>query len=260
MPRIKYIKGNIIAQTGFHIAKDFYSLDTIPESTPDENIINGDLLLTSENIIEPFFEYHATGYVSAFGMAPEGSISILSKPERIHEYVLEELNNIKKLAQLVVEDKAIQQTIYKQCISSFIASYELFVSDILISLVVGDSETLEKFIDSQKIKVELKDIFYKRTNTYYSIIKSIEFFNYHDTKQVNNLLDKLFNFKIKELEFLDEYIKIRNNLAHRNGHPKHSEDSGPEYFTENDVIDCYNKVSQIIESIYKKLNIYISRW
>lgn len=260
MRRIKYVKGNIVAETGYHIAKDFVAFASIPEGVNEEDIIQSDLILTKYNTIAPFYEYHATGEVAAYGHCDDGGLRIIYSPSDVYDSAINDLDIINELIKKSCSESDVQEALYKLCFFNAITTYEYYLSSILVSLVLGNERIFESFIHSEKITIELKAVSDKTCNIYKSIIHYIEYYNYHDTKKLKKLFKKSIGIEVTELGDLSYYIELRNSIAHRNGHAKYSEVSGKDHFTWHDANDAVIKVKDIITNINNKLQPIIMNW
>lgn len=260
MSEIIYVKGHIIAQSGYHIGKDFVAFDTVSEEAKDENIIHDDLILTKYNTLLPFYEYHATGDVVAYGNDDDGEILSLISPTDVYKHAIQDLEIIKELLKIENSGSNVQETLYKLCFFNAITTYEYYISSLFVSLVLGEQNIFEKFIHTEKITIEIKEVSDRTYNIYKSIIHYIEYYNYHDTKKLKKLFKKILGVEVTELDTLSYFIEIRNSIAHRNGHPKYSQISGKSQFTRCDVDEAIKKVENIIKMINDKLQSIITNW
>lgn len=260
MHKIKYVNGNIVAESGYHITKGLWCFAGIPEDANKEDIIQSDLILTKYNTITPFYEYHATGGVAAYGHCDDGGLYIIYSPSDVYDSAIKDLDIINELSQTSCSKDGVQETLYKLCFFNAISTYEYYISSILVALVLGNEIIFERFIHSEKITIEIKEVSDKTCNIYKRVIHYIEYYNYHDIKKLKKLFKTNIGIEVSGLDDLPYYMELRNSIAHRNGHSKYSEVSKKDNFTWHDANDAVIKVKEIITNINKQLQPIVKNW
>lgn len=235
----KYIDGNLIAKTGFHIARNFVAFMPIPEDVPSEDIIHGDLLLSKDNILEPFYTYCTTKGITCFGCrGQEGALCWLKRPQDAIKEAINALIDIENILSIEITDDSSKELLNKQCCISAITAFESFMYSFLTSMIIGKLKYFNRYIDCRSIKADLKTINHGDFNIYKAVIDDVEMINLHHVDQLFSLFRKVFNVNLPLSNDLAVCIQNRNSLAHHN------------VFVENhSIIDLNNSQRMAVNAI-----------
>lgn len=148
-----------------------------------------------------------------------------------------ELDKLKKLSLIQVEDESLKDILYKQAFISIIGSLENFLYETFIRLVFNDDNFFQNFVETHpafKIrKFELCEIFQKKVELN-SIVKTVIGDTlYHNLPTVRKMYQETFDIKFPSIGPLIPYITTRHDLVHRSGKTK----EGKNNIIDNDTID-----------------------
>ena len=123
MTKTVFVKGSIIADCGYHSAKNI----ECPARTEDEEtadiVINGDLHLNEETTLTPYYFYKARKSVSA----TYGNIGCFTNPHFLQLNLTEELNRIVILSNINFQGD-LQQIELKSLYGAVFGSFEAFIT------------------------------------------------------------------------------------------------------------------------------------
>lgn len=138
----------------------------------------------------------------------------------------DEISNLRKLNELLVEDYALNLILKRQIFIGVISTMETFLSDTFIKLTTEDENYLKKFIQSHpnfnKQKFLLNEI-YDRIEKISETAKKVMLDTiYHDLRKVREMYRSTFEIKFPEWESVRKLVSKRHDLVHRNGKTKES--------------------------------------
>lgn len=220
-----YVNGSVVSESGRHYAAEFAAGSSIPNNYNGE-VIEGNLVLTSQNTIKPYFEYEATGDIVASGIS-DGDIYAVDSSAAVINQFEKDLDDILMMADILFDNKVKQNLLYKMCYLNAVSAYEYFMGSFLVSMVLRDKEFFESYCSLFSKKVNPDDT--------YSVVKHIEKAYYTSEDDLSASYSKLFEIELPEFSTVRDCIEIRNELSHRNGHCSYSKTSAPEMFTKEDV-------------------------
>lgn len=207
-----YVKGNIFSTSGYHLGKEFVCGAPEKYSAGAVKVLFGDLQLDSNVHLEPYYMYIAEGDIAVAG----GDIAILHSPSSVFDLYNSEIEKIEKLSTLSVPAD-LQSTFYRQLFIGVIGAFELFMTEILTSLVMGDEQYYHDFIKKTDCKISLKDIELGAPILDQAIYKVIHDINAHNLKKMRSLFKNVFNVEIPDTSRLGRFIEKRHDLVHRSG-------------------------------------------
>ena len=140
MDKIVYDKVNIVACSGNHFAKGFICLATEDYEKDAIEVIDGDLILNKNDHIKPFCVYAVRGGVTAAG----GNLGWIHYPEDVYDLYKKELEQIRELIQLEIPSY-LRSAYNRQLYISVIGAIELFITEMISSLVMGDKFYYNEF-------------------------------------------------------------------------------------------------------------------
>ena len=234
-----YVRGSIVSESGRHYAAEFAAGGSIPDGYCGD-VIGGDLVLTANNSIKPYFEYIATGDIIAAGVG-DGDIYVVAPPDDVINQFERDLDDILMMAEETLEDKKKQNLLYKMCYLNAVSAYEYFMGSYLMSVVLRNKDFFEKYCS----RLSKSDTF--------SVVKHIECSPYTTEKNLSASYSRMFGVELPEFTSVRECIEIRNELSHRNGHCSYSKNSAPETFMKNDVEFVVSTVRSFVFELMERI-------
>lgn len=205
MNNVIFVTGNIIAESGHYVAREWVALADDSYKSRAIKVIEGDLVLTSEYDTIPYCEYAAQGGVTSFA----NNIGRSEIPDFIYRRYLKEIDKLKRLSdQEIPED--LMQTHLKCLYAGVFAEFEYFIIELLSALVFSDEDSYNKYIEKKKKE---DDKTWGMDDVYASI---------HDIlgHRMDNLKKefKRVNVKFPNRSVIkDDIHNIRHNVIHRSG-------------------------------------------
>lgn len=241
MSRIVFVEGNIVAYKGWHVAKGFVALATDVYKENAVEIINGDLNLYKEGQLIPYYIYAARYGVTAV----DGNLGYMHAPANVLDLYKSEIDKIKRISSLPISDD-LKPTFNRQLFIGVISALELFITELITCLVLGDEYYYHKFIKNTDYKVPLKDIDLGRSQLDKAIYNVIHNINTHRIKEIKILLKDVFDVVMPNTTDLGRFIKIRHDLVHRSG-----------YKTEDRSLHYINVTDDFLKELIKVSEIFV---
>ena len=132
MKDIVFINGNIIFKSGDHLVKELVAFASDEWKKRAENIIEGDLVITDTDILEPYKIYCASEGISSYG----NFISGMQGPNDVIRIYNEEINYLQVLRKEKINNDLIP-VLNRQIFIGVVGTMELFLCDFLFSMVLG---------------------------------------------------------------------------------------------------------------------------
>ena len=255
MAKIVYVKGNIIAYSGTHIAKDFICLAPKEYEQDAVEVIDGDLILYNKDHVKPFYVYAASGGVTAAG----GDLGCHYYPDGVYDSYKKELEQIRELIQLEIPSH-LRSAYNRQIYISVIGALELFITEIISSLVMGDEFYYNEFHYKSNSKISLSDVEADDNALDKAIYKVIHKINAHDLKYVKNLFKNVFDVKELDTQRLGEYIKTRHDMVHRNGNSVNDHSLQYIEVTDENIQGLIDVCNQFVQNLMLNLEGPIKHW
>lgn len=238
-----YVNGSIVSESGRHYAADFAAGGSIQDDYNGE-VIEGDLVLTAQNTIKPYFEYEATGDIVASGI-DDGDIYVVVPPTIVLNQFEKDLDDVLMMTDVFLDNKVKQNLLYKMCYLNAVSAYEYFMGSFLVSVVLRDKYFFERYCSFFSKNVKPDDT--------YSVAKHIEKAYYTSEDDLSASYSKLFEIELPEFSAVRDCIEIRNELSHRNGHCSYSKISAPEVFTKEDVEYVVYTVRSFVSELMRRI-------
>ncbi len=255
MAKIVYVKGNIVAYSGTHVAKGYICLAPDDYGQNAIEVIEGDLVLNSNDHIKPFYVYAARGGITAVG----GDLQLYHYPEDVHDLYKKEIKQIEELIQIDIPSH-LRSAYNRQLYISVVGALELFITELISSLVMGDEFYYNKFHYNTNFKISLADVGTNDNALDKAIFKIIHKINAHDFKTVKNVIKNVFNVEGIETQKLGEYIKTRHDMVHRNGNSVN--DHGLQFIevSKENLQGLIDVCNQFVRDLMEKLEEPIKHW
>jgi hypothetical protein len=253
MKDIVFVKGNIIFKSGDHLLKELVAYAGEEWEKIAEEIKNGDLTITDENILMPYTIYCASKEISTNG----NFISGMQRPDDVIRIFKEEISNLQKLRKEKISSELVA-VLNRQIYIGVVGTMELFLCDFLYSMVLGSRKYYNKFCENSSRHFKLKEITTKNWRIRNGVTKTIIETNYHRIEEIKRTYKKIFELDFPPTEKLEKLIFTRHSLVHRNGFP--TKDS--EYIKVSAVMidELILEVQTLVNHITKVKETEIKEW
>jgi hypothetical protein len=253
MKDIVYVKGGILFMSGDHLLKELVSPAGEDWEKIAEEIIDGDLTITDENILMPYKIYCASKGIATYG----NFISGMQRPDAVIQIYKEEISNLQKLRKEKINSELVA-VLNRQIYIGVVGTMELFLSDFLYSMVLGSRKYYDKFCENSSRTFKLKDISTKNWRIRDGVTRTIIETNYHRIEEIKKTYKKILDLDFPPTGKLEKLILTRHSLVHRNGFP--TKDS--EYIKVNDAMidELIVEVQTLIDHIIKVKETEIKEW
>jgi hypothetical protein len=186
----------------------------------------------------------------------ERQLSAIREKKNTYNKFLEEIDNVARLNQIILEDSSLSNILKRQIFISIIGILETFLSETFIRLTDKEQDYFKNFVEShpefKKRKFELKDIFLEKEKLKDTATKIMMDTIYHNLPQVKEMFTSTFNIEFPDIEDIYKFILERHDLVHRNGKTK----EGTHVTVDDKKIDELIKVTtDFVREIALKLNI-----
>jgi len=255
MSRIVFVEGNIIAYSGYNEAKNLVSLagDELKEKAIE--VIDSDLELYKSGQLCPYYTYVAKGGISSLG----NNLGCIPSAQHVLDLYNSEIMKIEELFKLEVPDY-LHSTHYRHLFIGVIGALELFITEIVTLLVMGDELYYHTFLKETDYKISLKDIELGGPILDKAIYKVIHNINAHQLKNIKKLFKNVFEVDIPNTTDLGRYIATRHDLVHRNGNT--IEDRSLKYvdISSEKLQDLIRVSNKFVENLMIALEKPIKHW
>lgn len=184
---------------------------------------------------------YGDGYVEVYEINNETSIKIYEIPDEYDEYVDEqietilltsnflsifnsEIQNLKDLNNLSLNDENIAKTLRRQIYSGTITCLEDYLSTTLINKVLNNDNLFKRFVRTfkpiQDRKFNLSEIFDKQAQLKDIVKKELLDIIYHDIPKVKGMYEDTFEIEFPLIDEVSKIVSNRHNMVHRNGKDK----------------------------------------
>lgn len=168
----------------------------------------------------------------------------------------EEMENLKKLNEIELEDKNIEGILKRQVFIGTFGTLETFLSDTFINLTTNNDEYFRNFIEThpefRQRKFELREIFFEQDKLKITGKKVMLDIIYHDLPKIREMYRATFKISFPELKTIIKYVQTRHDLVHRNGKTKEGVAVVIDKVGATELLD---NVSVFVENIATELNI-----
>lgn len=228
MKKIIYVEGNILIATPFfrfYNAGAYYL--TPPEGAEiikEEELKNGTLIIDDKNPQSIFNEYFAKGNLVSYYIGAE---FLYNSSQDVYNDYCERIDDVKEVINHKVESSKHQEILNRMYYMSIVTSVDTFVSDIIVTNVIGSEETFHKYYNSRALPENKKDALIKLYDNNkigkweQEIIEYIMRGSYTDVGTIKKILKDLFHVDIKDKDNkMSSHFRNRHIIAHKNGRMK----------------------------------------
>ena len=138
-----------------------------------------------------------------------------------------EIDNIRKLNGLEIEDENLLKTLKRQLYISAIGTLETFLSETFVNLTDESEEYFKRFLktypDFRNRKVTLDNVYEAHENIKTTARKIMLDVIYHNLDKVQKMYESTFRIEFPDIEELSKCVSVRHDLVHRNGKNKDGE-------------------------------------
>ena len=158
------------------------------------------------------------------------------------------------LDKIDVLDEGAREILYRSLYAGLIGAFEAYLSDTLISKVMGNNEYKKRFVQNSKQMQETKfslSQFYKvQDELDKKVIARLQEIIYHNLAVVSKHYKGVLNVEFKPYSDLAKSVSIRHDIVHRNGKDKKGNSVT---VTKEDVKELAKQVSDFIKDIEKQI-------
>ena len=243
MDNVIFVTGNIIAESGHHVARNWACLADDSYKKDAIEVIEGDLVMTSNYQTIPYCYYMAKGDITC----TYGNIEWLSNPEYILKNYTFEIDKLKNLAEVIVPDGLAEVQI--KCIYAGVyAEFESFLIELLSNLILSEKSNYEEYIERKGIDPGSANVFNK-------VYESVHSITGHNMKVLRK------EFKDLHIDFPDasaigRQIEFRHDVIHRSGRKVMNNHLIRLSFTVEGlhklIGDCNSFVMSLVDEVNKK--------
>lgn len=253
MKDIFFVNGNLIFKSGNHQVKELVAFANDNWKEAAEEIHQGDLIITKDDILTPYRIYCAASDILTYG----NFISGMQRPQNVIDIYYQEIESLKKLQEQKITGE-LKNVLNRQIYIGVVSSMELFLCDFLYSMVLGTRRYYNKFCEYSSRPFKLKEVATKQWRVQDAVTRTILETNYHRISNVRNIYNKVINVNIPKSKRLEELIMNRHSLVHRNGFPS----TKSEYINVNDTMisDLMFEVDILISKIINAKRAEIETW
>lgn len=181
--------------------------------------------------------------------------AIVENSNYLHNFV-REIENIKLLLEIEVDQESLKETLYRQLYSSIISTLETFLSSAFINLTVESDEYFQRFIKTnpefKNQKFELHEIFDKYSSLEKIAQKVMLDTIYHNLPVVRNMFRDTFQIEFPDFSNIQKAVLTRHDLVHRNGFTKEGEKV---IIDKEKITDLAEEVQEFVFQLSSKLKI-----
>lgn len=244
-----FVKGNIIADCGYHSAKRFECLSRIEDADSADVIIEGDLHLNKEKTLIPYYSYKASGGITAI----DGNIGWFSDPHSLQEDLSKELEKIVALSKIELSED-LQQIEYKSLYGAVFSCFEAFITMLLTNLVLGDKDYYERFL------LYIKSANYKGSDIIVKIVKEINKFTAHNLKIVKSIYENVFEIEFPDYSHLKDVIDRRHDIIHRSSRKVVENHTEVVDITCDEIANLVEMCNDFVKKIMEAMDGPIKKW
>ena len=162
----------------------------------------------------------------------------------------------------VLVPEHLKSTHFRQQYIDVIGSLELFINEMLASLVLGQKEFYNAFISKSAYKIPLSKIVESANNLQKTIYQLIHTEVSHRLDRMGKIYHDVFDIDFPPSGKLGEKIKTRHDFVHRNGFQV--KDKSLEYMdvSSEDVLSLIKVSNEFVETLYESIvkKGIISKW
>lgn len=253
MKDIVFVNGNIIFKSGDHLVKELVAFTSDDWKKIADDIIEGDLVVTENDILEPYKIYCASEDISTYG----NFISGMQRPEDVIKIYTEEIKSLQILRKETIKND-LRPVLNRQIYIGIVGTMELFLCDFLFSMVLGSRKYYNRYCENSSRHFKLKEIATKKWRIQDAVIKVIIETNYHKIDEIRKVYKKILDLDFPPIDKLEKMILTRHSLVHRNGFPSKTS----EYIKvdENMIDGLIAEVKTLVDHIINSKKTEIDEW
>mgnify|MGYP001439626342 FL=1 len=186
MKDIVFVNGNLIFKSGNHQVKELVAYANDRWRQIAEDIHEGDLIVTKDDILVPYKIYCAASEVFTYG----NFISGMQSPQDVIDIYKQEIENLEKLQTQNIDDELVN-VLNRQIYIGVVGSMELFLCDFLYCMVLGTRKYFKKFCEQASRSFKLKEVASKQWRVQEAVKRTILETNYHRIAIIKKFRRKL---------------------------------------------------------------------
>ncbi|MDD6472217.1 MAG: hypothetical protein PUF62_04175 [Bacteroidales bacterium] len=247
-----YVEGGILIMTPYFKYKNAGALYAEPPKgseiiTPKQNVEGNPCLVISEEKAPSFFkEYYAkTFFTTKCTFAPFFSNTI----DDCFASFMNRINEVRELLERNDVNQPTQQILYRLSIVSAVAALDTLISDLVLYIATKSREAFLKTVKSIGIPAKNNVNLIERIlrmwcdnaidSAEQEVVDHILRKSYSSMTDIKNTLTLLYDISMPNDDNMEEIIRARHLIAHRNGRKK---DGNMIVFTKEETISKVNRI------------------
>jgi hypothetical protein len=171
----------------------------------------------------------------------------------------DQIENIKKLCVLKIDNDASNLLLNNLLFANIITTLETYLSDALITTVLGNENYFIKFVETYKDfnnrKIELNKIYETISKMKDIVKKELLGLLYHNIPKISGIYKDTFDIVFPDYSEIAKLVSTRHDLIHRNGKDK---DGNIIIIKNKNISEAIDYVKQFIDSIEEQMDEKIS--
>lgn len=240
MNNVIYVTGNIIGESGHHVAREWVCLADESYKSDALQVIDGNLILTNESKTIPYCTYAAEGGVTC----TYGNIEWLGDPDFLQNRYFKEIDKFKRLSEIDIPNDLLED--HLKCINAGVfAEFESFLIELLSFLILSKKSNYDEYIERKGIDADSVNVFKEVYESIHNIIG-------HNMGILRSEFDAL-HYAFPDASAIGRQIKFRHDVIHRSGKKVMGNHLKRLAFTNeglnNLINDCNNFVMNVMDAI-----------
>jgi transcription elongation factor Elf1 len=257
---------NVISEE-INIPQPDYSADTAHDSQTDD-----EGYAVCDNCGKEFhISVHSTyaggnGYIE--DLQDDWEIDVAENPEPYYEDQYEaissnnlffatfarEIENLKKLNEIKLDDYSLENTLKRQLYIGVIASMETYLSDAFINTTLNSENFIKEFVKSfnkfKGISIKLNELFEHYDKIKVTCRQFMLEVIYHNLPKVKKMYKGTLGVDLGDIGILFKAVSTRHDLVHRNGKTK----DGEEFVVNSEIINqLISDISDFVDGVNKQI-------
>ena len=260
MKDVVFVKGNIRFKSGNHMVKELCAYADDEWERVAEYVINEDLIITDKDVLKPYTIYFASEDIIFENITFEEFVlgdSVVQRPDNVIRIFKDEISYLQRLKDQKTDTELVP-VLNRQIYIGVVGTMELFLSDFLYCMVLGNRKYYDRFCANSSWTISLREITTKGWKVQDEVGRAILETNYHRLVEIANIYKKVLGLEFPSTENLKRHILTRHNLIHRNGYP--TKTSKYKKIDHNMIDDLIKEVQILVDYIVEKKKMTIKKW
>ena len=249
MMKTVFVKGNIIADSGYHFAKVLECLSRMEDAQTADIIIDGDLHLNEKITLKPYCIYKASEGITAI----QGNLGCIKSPYDFKKELFDELDKIVMLSKMDYRE-GLQQIELKSLYGAVFGCFEAFITLFLSNMILGHEYYFNRFLlYNNMANYTDEDVIYKSVKEIYSITT-------HNLKKVKNIFENIFEINFPDYSKLENAIRKRHDIIHRFGRSVIGGRAIKFTLQSSDIVDLAMLCKDFVDKLTESMKYPLKKW